>query len=83
MLNNIVDTLNNVGSTTVLKAVFISPEQVVRFYACNREPQSIYGLFGGASIRKLQKLEQENTKDASLSLRKSLKDCLHYSFHVS
>ena len=27
-------TLNNVGSTTLFKAVFINPEQVVRFYAC-------------------------------------------------
>ena len=28
-------TLNNVGSTTLFKAVFINPEQVVRFYACS------------------------------------------------
>ena len=31
MLNNIVTTLNNVGSETLFNAVFNSPEQVVRF----------------------------------------------------
>ena len=30
----VLTTLNNVGSTTLFKAVFINPEQVVRFYAC-------------------------------------------------
>ena len=30
----LLTTLNNVGSTTLFKAVFIDPEQVVRFYAC-------------------------------------------------
>ena len=30
----LLTTLNNVGSTTLFKAVFINPEQVVRFYAC-------------------------------------------------
>ena len=30
----IVDNIN-VGSTTLFKAVFINPEQVVRFYACS------------------------------------------------
>ena len=33
MLNNIVGTLNNVGSKTLFNAVFINPEQVVRFLA--------------------------------------------------
>ena len=31
----LLTTLNNVGSTTLFKAVFINPEQVVRFYACS------------------------------------------------
>ena len=30
MLNNIVDNLDNVGSTTLFNAVFVRPEQVVR-----------------------------------------------------
>ena len=30
----LLTTLNNVGSTTLLKAVFINPEQVVRFLPC-------------------------------------------------
>ena len=37
MLNNIVTTLNNVVSKILLNAVFIRPEQVVRFLLCNRE----------------------------------------------
>ena len=36
MLNTILlTTLNNVGSTTLFKAVFNNPEQVVHFYACS------------------------------------------------
>ena len=34
MLNNIVDNLDNVGSTTLFNAVFVRPEQVVRFLLC-------------------------------------------------
>ena len=31
----LLTTLNNVGSTTLFKAVFINPEQVVRFLLCS------------------------------------------------
>ena len=35
MLNNIVDNIEQCGQHNIVKAVFINPEQVVRFYACN------------------------------------------------
>ena len=34
MLNNMLTTLNNVGSKTLFNAVFIRPEQVVHFLLC-------------------------------------------------
>ena len=34
MLNNTVDKLENVGSKTLLNAVFSRPEQVVHFLLC-------------------------------------------------
>ena len=38
MLNNIVDNIEQCGQHNILfKAVFINPEQVVRFYVCSGE----------------------------------------------
>ena len=70
-----------------LGQVILSLSQLIFSPIFQLRTQSIHGLFGGTtqSGRKLLKLklEQEIIKDASLSLRKSLKSCLHYPFHVS
>ena len=39
----LLTTLNNVGSTTLFKAVFINPEQIVRFYACSIVSKCVSG----------------------------------------
>ena len=42
MLNNIVDNLEQCGSKTLFNAVFIRPEQVVRFLLCRQTARRCY-----------------------------------------
>ena len=41
MLNNMVDNIEPVGSKTLFNAVFIRPEQVVRFRPCSSADNSL------------------------------------------